>query len=185
MMDEIVCSKCRKPVPEHQLTTKSMRIESCPFCGTVVRTAEGVQGSNVAAQNASDIAAIDEWLNERKHSRRVDTAQIMEIWTVETPYEGTCEVHYERRRPGVFLISLMRVGPIPKHLEFVCACHGVQFCQSRSLTDSSAPRWGAFQNLGMFSLLPELFNPVLKRLNEAVEASQRSDSNSDEAAQSP
>jgi hypothetical protein len=174
--DEAYCRKCDKTIADHHLVSTIDRIDSCPHCGTVIRTEKGHQGANIAAQNVSDIAAIDEWLDERKPEKR-DDAYGAAIWTVKMAHEGTCEVHYERRRPGGFRIALTRIGPIPKLLEFVCACHGVQFCQSRNLTDLARSRWGASQILGTVSLLPELFDAVLKRLNEAVAASQPSDSN--------
>jgi hypothetical protein len=139
-------------------------------CGNVVRATEGVQGSNVAARNLSDISDIDTWLDEREHEKTADTLGA-ETWTVKTPFPGICKVRYERRNPGSFVVSLMRLGPIPPKLEFICACLGLQPCHIRNLTDAGEPpEWGAFQILGMYSLPLELFDAVTKRLNEAVEA---------------
>jgi hypothetical protein len=178
----IDCPNCQAHIPEHQLNTKSLRVEFCPHCGATVRTAEGIQGGNVAAANRGDIAAIDGWLDEYSNARNIlverrtgkDGAH---VWIVDT-HPRNCQVIYDPRKLDFVAVrlTLLEGGEsivANRHqVQKMCAMHGVQPHGSRTtdaLRGAVTYEWGAEQFLSTNSLCGELLDAVVTRLNNAVE----------------
>jgi ribosomal protein L37E len=60
---EIICNKCGKKFSERDYKVTSTKKEMCPYCGFAMRTTNGSSYTDVEASTASDISAIDAWLD--------------------------------------------------------------------------------------------------------------------------
>jgi hypothetical protein len=118
MADNLFCMQCQRPVDERQLRMKSLTIESCPFCGAMVRQSEGMRATNLDATIMEDIAAIDTWLENHasatglaatKHPAETDKYK----WSVGLMPPWACEVAYSSDRTSILefrLVSTSTVG---------------------------------------------------------------------------
>jgi len=184
MTDNLFCMQCQRTLDERQLRMKSLTVESCPFCGTMVRRSEGMRATNLDAIIMEDVAAIDAWLEDHARAtglvvRKHATDHNKYRWSVGTTAPWGCEVVYSSDRTSVLefrLVSTEKGEAIfeePRKLQTICAKYGCQPHGNRhsdGMTGAIICEWGAVQYLSTSTLCEELFEPFTARLGEAMNA---------------
>ena len=182
MAESLFCMQCQRTLDERQLRMKSLTIESCPFCGEMVRQSEGMRATNLDAIIMEDVAAIDAWLEGhaaatgaavRKHPAKDNKYR----WSVGATAPWGCEVVYSSDRTSVLEFRLVStengeaIFEEPRKLQTICAKHGCQPHGNRhtdGMTGAITCEWGAVQYLSTSTLCEELFEPLTSRLGEAM-----------------
>jgi predicted RNase H-like HicB family nuclease len=190
---EFSCPHCHAPLTGRQVVTKTWESSSCPRCHTEIERRVGFTWEESVAIIQEDVAAIDHWLDEvsKREGVQVEAARPK---ADRQPYEWDIQgaasadkvlVAYDPARYGILEVRLLSFAQILDPTEdssdlgtlmLICAAHGVQpvgvFAKIQEGPDgresSESVRWGARCYLNTDSLLPELFRPVLNRLDEAV-----------------
>jgi hypothetical protein len=184
MADPLFCMQCERPLDERQLSMKSLTVESCPFCGTMVRQSEGMRATNLDAIIMEDVAAIDTWVEDHARTtglavRKHPAEHGKYKWSVETKTTWVCEVAYSTDRTSILEFRLVStengeaIFEEPRKLQTICARYGGQPHGNRH-TDGMKGRtvceWGVVQYLSTSSLCEELFDPITARLSEGMNA---------------
>jgi hypothetical protein len=178
------CVQCQRTLTERQLRMKSLTVESCPYCNTVVRQSEGFRSTNLDAIIMEDVAAIDAWLDGHAKAAGVQIDQQAKDggernWTFLVDGSLRCEVVYSPHQTSIIQVRLVtdkggeEMFEEPRRVQIVAATQGVQphgSRQTNGMTGTVVCRWGATQYLSTNTLCEELFEPVIARLRSAVES---------------
>ena len=184
-MNAFGCNSCGKEIDERQLVSKSVTVENCPYCGTMVRKSEGFGSTNLAAIISEDIAAIDAWL--ARYSTETSNQVVRRSadrkhhhWSVGSQYKLAIECLYDERTNGLIELrgitsdSSETVLQHSDQLAVIASRFGIQPCGERqtgwSITDgdSIAGFWGMVQYANINVLSTLLLNAVIDRLNDAM-----------------
>ena len=188
--DALGCPSCGVALDERALVFKSQTIESCPNCGSTVRTGDSFSGTNLTAVIAGDVAAIDQWLDdyEKKTTHKTvkrpceNTHEL--LWAVGTPHNLAIECHYDKKRTG--FVAIRAVARIQaqfgdaqmRHLPVVSSRAGLQpfaIRQHRLNSSDGASSdgvWGMVQYINTNTLTTDLLTSVAKRRNDAMQIAQ-------------
>ena len=186
---QITCGQCHKTFSERQLSSRiqlsssSQTIESCPFCGSQVRETYEIRTLDHDAVIIEDIAAIDAWVDVYSKAAKISCSSIEPtqgdtLYRISIPSIGEYQIAYDRDRTSFVAIRLatekygINVHADSHTLQLICAKHGVQgFGKHRidALQGVDSYEWGACVYLSTDKLCYEIFEPILKRLTEAVE----------------
>ncbi len=184
MAEDLFCMQCQRPLDERQLRMKSLIVESCPFCGTMVRQSEGMRATNLDAIIMEDVAAIDTWLEGHanatgstvtKHPAERNKYE----WSVGLAIPWACEIGYSSDRTSILEFRLVltdngeAIFEEPRKLQAICAGHCLQpfgTRQTDGLSGSVVCKWGVVRYLSTSSLCEELFKPLIARMGSAMEA---------------
>lgn len=165
------CPHCQKVMRNRDLltTTTHLKVEKCRSCGEIISKEEISGTRNSEAETQDDISSIGNWLSEVggldvKHL----SGQPWEmLWSIRgLPFSGFCEAVYDHKRPAVVVLRLRREGKAnSEELKKTCSSFGVH----PAGVSGSKPWWGAEQALLTSRLMPDLFRPVVDRLNKVLE----------------
>src|SRR5437870_10537943 len=110
---QVTCGSCQRSFSQRRLQTKTVTVESCPYCAGLVRQTEGFAFTNVEAVVMEDVSAVDAWLgNYTQRTGRQATKHQKEPsneyrWTVETDLPWACEISYRPNRIGFLAFRLV------------------------------------------------------------------------------
>lgn len=184
MADNLFCMQCQRPLDERQLRMKSLTVESCPFCGTMVRQTEGMRATNLDAIIMEDVAAIDAWLDSHASATGQAVSKTRAEnrnyeWSVTVSAPWGCEILYSADQTSIVavrLVSMENGGAICEErqtLQNISARHGLQPHGSRQtdgLSGAVVCKWGVVRYLSTSTLSEELFRCVMEQLAEAMRA---------------
>lgn len=189
-VSELTCPQCQETFLENQLRMKQLTRESCPSCDFVFKMSEGWGSTNVQLLTASDIQAIDTWLDNHSQAtgKRVVQRATPEhkrerVWSIETEYPFACEVCYGMKQPETVKVRFLsnKQGEAmfadESKLQRLAARHGLEPCGYRNTEiDGSGTTvtavWGVQQRISVNVLCEDWFAPLLQRLNAAMNEAQ-------------
>lgn len=180
---DLFCVQCQRTLTDRQLRMKSLTVESCPYCNSMVRQSEGFRSTNLDAIIMEDVAAIDAWLDDHAKATGHQVGQQNKdggerTWAFPVDSSLECEVVYSPHQTSIIQVRLVTTGGSeemfedPRRVQTIAAAHGVQPHGSRQtnvMTGTVVFRWGAVQYLSTNSLCEELFDPLIARLRSAID----------------
>jgi hypothetical protein len=185
--ESLNCPSCRTSLDERELTSKTRTIESCPKCGTVVRTSEGFAGTDLAALIAGEVAEIDTWLDNysKDTSQDVVKRHVAKdrgfLWAVGTNFDFAFECYYDQKRTGFVEIRVVTkrqahtVMSRASELADLATGLAVQpygvWESGWDITDGSSSEavWGLVQYANVNTLNTAFLVSVIEKLSEAMQ----------------
>jgi hypothetical protein len=174
--DEIQCPHCKRTLRRRDL--HAVTEQTCRWCHGIVEREEQFGWRNDEAITQEDVSAVDAWLDSAAQVAGLEVERVRDretmgeyLWTVQgLPFPWPCEAVYQRSRPEVVVVRLRAEVSAPEALpdakawEAACVSRGVQ----PSGMNGTRPWWGAGQALLTAYLPPDLFRPVVDRLDQVL-----------------
>ncbi len=182
--DQIQCGQCHRSFNERQLNFKAHTVESCPFCGNVVRKSEHTKMRRHDAIIVEDVAAIDAWLDAYAATRGFSLTKDSKNddkerrWSIPLGGKWECEFAYQQDKSNFVAVRVFarergqQAFSVSNRLQIIAAQNGVQPYGTHwtdGVSGKSEYKWGVTQFLSTDTLCNEIVDPVLSRLSDALD----------------
>jgi hypothetical protein len=180
--EQVQCPHCGATFRGRDLHATTVVVSKCRACNGTITLEEQWASKDEEAMLREDVDTVNAWLDTVAQADGLQVQPVREreavgefLWSIQgLPFPWRCEAVYDKSRPDVVIVRLRtepKAAEPPEGgvLSAACASRGVQPVGMRSGgTSGLSSWWGAEQVLLTGWLRPDLFRPVVNRLDEVL-----------------